>query len=336
MIYPQGKIIYENLNTSFTNLEELLIGLKSERHTGFVRISYWDYNGALFMDSGKLINAVAERGNERSAGLDAVSGIMEKSRQKDGTISVHSLQTELVTLLAGAANGEVIHQDLSTEFTNLTGLLEKLRADKHTGSVEVVLQGDNGIGVIFLQDGDAVTSILSTNGESFSGADMLPKVIERASIHGAIFNVYRANLSASIAEGAEVMAGFELPLLLELWGDIIASVERIADGFSKNGEFIKTFDQVRLQYAEAYPFLDPFAAEFEYQEGHIELKNTSVRQLNAGLGECLTTTITTLDAQNPKNDLMGRVKDELAPLKESRGEAIAKFKLDSILPDLLG
>ena len=336
MIYPQGKIIYENLNTSFTNLEELLLGLKSERHTGFVRISYWDYDGALFIDNGKLINAVAERGGKRSAGLDAVSGIMEKSKQKDGTISVHSLPTELVTLLASAANGEVIHKDLSTEFTNLAGLLEKLRADKHTGSVEVILQGDNGIGVVFLQDGDAVASIISMNGESYSGADMLPKIIEKASTHGAIFNVYRANLSASIAEGAEVMAGFELPLLLELWGDILASVERITDGSSKKGEFVKTFNQVRLQYAEEYPFLDPFAAEFDYLEGHIELRNTSVRQLNAGLAECLTTTIKTLDEQNPKTELMGRLKDELALLKESRGEAITKFKLDSILPDLLG
>lgn len=336
MIYPQGKIIYENLNTSFTSLEELLIGLKSERHTGYVRVSYWDYNGALFMDSGKLINAVAEIGSERSTGLDAVSGIMEKSRQKDGAISVHGLPPELVTLLASAANGEVIHQDLSTEFTNLAGLLEKLHADGHTGSVEVVIHGDGGVGVVFLQDGDAVTSILSANGESYSGADMLAKIIERASIHGAILNVYRANLSASIAEGAEVMAGFELPLLLELWGDIISSAERIADGISKKGEFVKTFNQIRLQYAEAYPFLDPFAAEFDYQEGHIELKNTSVRQLNAGLAECLTITVETLDAENPKTDLMGSVKDELARMKASRGESVAKFKLDSLLPDLLG
>lgn len=336
MIYPQGKIVYENLNTSFTILEELLLGLKSERHTGYVRVSYWDYNGALFMDSGKLINAVAEKGSERSTGLDAVSGIMEKSRQKDGTISVHSLPPELVTLLASAANGEVIHQDLSTEFTNLASLLEKLRADGHTGSVEVVIHGDGGVGVVFLQDGDTVTSILSVNGESYSGADILAKVIERASLHGAILNVYRANLSASIAEGAEVMAGFELPLLLELWGDVISSAERIVDGVSKNGEFVKAFNQIRIQYAEAYPFLDPFAAEFDYQKGHIELKNTSVRQVNAGLAECLTTTIESLDAQNPKTGLMGSVKDELMRLKESRGESVAKFKLDSILPDLLG
>lgn len=50
MIYPQGKIIFQNLNTSFTNLEEILIRLKEERHTGYVHLRYWEYDAARFMD----------------------------------------------------------------------------------------------------------------------------------------------------------------------------------------------------------------------------------------------------------------------------------------------
>ena len=335
MIYPQGKIIYENLSTSFTNLEELLIELKSERQTGYVHVSYWDYDGALFLESGKVINAAVEQGNERITGLDAVSGIMEKSREKEGTISVHSLPSELVTLLAGIANGDAIHQGLTTEFTNLTGLFEKLYADGLTGFIEILLQGGGGVGMVFFQDGDPVTSILSINGESSSGPNVLQKIVEIAKIRGATFNVYRANLTASIAEGAEVMAGFELPSLLELWGDLLASVERTVDSQFSQGVFHKTFNEVRLQHANTYPFLDPFAAEFDYREGHVDVRNASIRQINAGLAVCLADTIKVLAAQSPKADIPASVREALMHITESHAETISKFQLESTLQSLL-
>jgi hypothetical protein len=334
MIYPQGKIIYENLSTSFTNLEELLIELKAEHQTGYVHVSYWDFDGALFLDSGKIINAATELGGERITGVDAVSGIMEKSKEKEGTISVHSLPSELVTLLASVANGDAIHQGLTTEFTNLPGLFEKLYADGLTGFVEIVFQG-GGVGMVFFQEGDPVTSILSMNGESSSGPNVLQRIVELAKVRGATFNVYRADLAASIAEGAEVMAGFELPSLLELWGDILASVERVVDSGRGQGAFLKTFNEIRIHHADSYPFLDPFAAEFEYRDGDVNIRNASVRQINDGLAGCLTETIDTLAAQNSKDDIPGSVRATLMHLKESRAETITKFQLGSVLPDLL-
>jgi hypothetical protein len=336
MIYPQGKIIYENLSTSFTNLEELLIELKAEHQTGYVHVSYWDYDGALFLDNGKIINAIAETKGQRITGLDAVSGVMEKSREKEGTISVHSLPSDVVTLLASVANSDAIHQGLTTEFTNLTGLFEKLHADGHTGFIEIVLQNSGGVGMVFFQEGDPVTSILSRNGESSSGPNMLQKIVEMAMIQGATFNVYRADLAASIAEGAEMMAGFELPTLLELWGDILASAERITDSRMGQGIFIKTFNEIRIQHADSHPFLDPFAAEFDYREGAIDVRNASVRQINNGLAACLTDTIETLTAQKPKADIHGSVREAIMHVKESRAETIAKFQLESVLTDLLG
>lgn len=334
MIYPVGKSVYQNLNTSFTNLEELLLRLKEERHTGYVHLRYWDYDAAIFVDSGKLINAIEERGEKRKIGADAVTGILEKGKEKDGVINVHSLEPDLVTLLASAADGEMVYRDLTTDFSSLDGLIEKLEGDKHTGFVEVVLKNGAGVGAVFLQDGDPVASILSQNGESYSGLNILPKIIEKVALHGAKFNVYRADLTKAIVDGAEMMAGFEMPRLLALWGEIIASAERVTEESSEQGLFLKTFKEACILHAEEYPYLDPFAAEFKYEAGSIEVKNASVRQLNEGLAKCLLATLETLDSKVAEMDILASAREDLTSIEEIHAEAIEEFKLGSFLPGL--
>lgn len=334
MIIPKGRVVYENLNTSFTKLSELLSELKSESHTGYVRVCFWDYEAVLYFDGGKIINGIEEKGDERLVGPDAVGGVMEKVQEKNGTISVYHLPAETVTLLASTIRGEALYKDLSTEFTSLLKLIEKLCAEAHTGYIEVNIRELDGAGMIFMQAGDPVTSVFSFDGKTATGPNVLSRIIEVASHHGAIFHVYQAELEAAIADGAEVMAGLELPLLLEMWEDILTTVERAIADVAKLEMFLNTFKDVRVQFAEKYPFLDPFAAQFSYEHGKIQVQGASTRQLNQGLSECLTKTIHMLDEKLPKIDLPERTRDALTFLAESRREELQKFGLPALLPEI--
>ena len=53
MILPLGKVAYENLNTSFTDFSGFLEDLKANSFTGYVRVSFWQYDGAVFMSPPK-------------------------------------------------------------------------------------------------------------------------------------------------------------------------------------------------------------------------------------------------------------------------------------------
>lgn len=335
MIFPKGQAVYENLNTSFTNFGELLLDLKADSFTGYVQVSFWEYEGILFLDSGNIVNAVEETGGRRRTGQEAVSSITAKVKEKNGVVSVYSLSAEMLTMLASVVRSEVVYENLTTDFTSLDKLIAKLQSEEHTGYVEVAMKDGKGAGIIFLQAGDPVESILSTNGNAVSGTEVLSRIIETASTLGAAFNVYRAAIEEAFAESAEIMAGFELPQLLEIWQEIITTVERVADGLSSEGHFLDTFKDTLVERADDYPFLDPFAAEFQYQAGQIAFHGGSVKNFSQGLGECLSATVGKLVAETPEVGLAGRIRAELAAVRESHAEAIEKFALGVALPEYL-
>lgn len=335
MIFPKGQTVYKDLNTSFTNIGELLLDLKTNSFTGYVQVSFSEYEGILFLDSGNIVNAVAEAEGKRKTGQEAVSNVTTRAKDRNGAISVYGLSGEMVINLAGMVESEAVYKDLSTEFTSLDKLIAKLQNEKHTGYVEVVMKDEHGAGLIFLRAGHPIESILSINGDTLSGAVILRRIIETASAVGAVFNVYQATAEEASAEDTQIMASFDLPQLLEVWGEIISSAERVADGLSSEGHFVNTFKDILMERADDYPFLDPFAAEFEYRDGQIAFHGESVKNFSQGLGECLNTTIGRLAAETPRVDLAGMIKTELQAVREKHTRAIEKFALEATLSEFL-
>ncbi len=337
MIFPKGQTLYENLNTSFTNFSQLLLDLKGHGFTGYISVSFWEYEGILLFDSGEIVNAIEETGRARTTGQEAMDGIGGKVKEKDGMISVYGLSPDVVTMLTSVVRSEVVHRNLTTDFTSLDQLIAKLQSEGHTGYIEVAMRDDKGAGIIFLQDGVTIESILSTNGNAVSGAQVVPRIIQAASSLGAAFNVYRASVAEAFDESAAVMAGLELPELLEVWQEILASVEKTIDGRSGEGHFLKTFKDILIERADDYPFLDPFAAEFGYKDGQISFHGSSMKNFSQALGECLTLAISWLaaEAETAGVDLTAAIRTELAGVKEQHAEAIGKFALVPTMPDLL-
>lgn len=337
MIFPKGQALYENMNTSFTNFGELFLNLNASSFTGYVRVSFLDYEGILLMDSGKVVNAIEEtEGKQRATGQKAVAGITRRAKEREGTISVYHLSGELVTILASAARGDVLYKDLTTELTSLEKLLDKLKGEEHTGYIEVAVKDGKGNGIIFLQTGDPIECIFSDNGETVSGSQILSRIIKTSAEAGATFNVYKAATKEVFAESAAIMVGFELPQLLEVWQEILAAVERAADGLLSNGQFNDTFKDVLVERAADYPFLDPFAAEFEYKDSTITFHGELVKDFSQGLGECLSATIDTLAKEKPEANLTAKVKTELQAVKKRHAEVIDKFALGAVVPKYLG
>lgn len=335
MIFPKGQMVYENMNTSFTNFGELLLNLSANSFTGYVRISFLDYEGILFLDGGNVVNAVEEAEGKRATSQKAVNSITRHAKERDGAISVYRLSAEMVTMLASVVKSAVIYENLTTDLTGLDKLVAKLQGEDHTGYIEVEMKDGKGSGIIFIQTGDPIESIFSTNGDVVSGSQVLPQMIETSSKMGASFNVYKADAKKIFAESTEIMAGFELPQLLEVWQEIIATVERVVDRLSSTGHFVNAFKDTLIEKAHDYPFLDPFAKEFEYKKGTIDFQGESVKDFSKGLGECLSATIGNLAAKMPEADLAAEVRTELQAMKEKYVETIEKFSLEAAMPEYL-
>lgn len=334
MILPKGRAAYENLNTSFIEFSELVEDLRHNSFTGYVEVSFWGYEGILFMDNGGIVNAVEEMENTRTIGQKAVSGIMHQAQEKNGSVSVYPLAAEMVTMLASVLKSEVVHSDLNTDFSDLGQLVAKLQSEGHTGYLEVTLKGGKGTAMILMRSGEVVESMLSSGSEVLSGVQALSHIMEIVSSVGAVFNVHRTVIEEAFENTTEILVGLELPQLLGVWQDVVATVERIADGHAGEGSFLRAFKDALIDSAEEYPFLDPFAGEFDYREGQITYSGPASAEFSQALGQSLRATVDGIAEGLSRIDLVADVREGLAPVVEEHADAIQRYGLRDAMPDL--
>jgi len=336
MIFPKRDAVYQNLNTSFTNFGEMLVDLKENSFTGVVQASFWEYEGVLLLDNGNIINATEEINGKLISGQEAVKRVISKAKDKDGTISVYALKGEMITMLASVIKSEIVFENLSTEFTSLEALINKLQTEDHTGYIQVDFQGDQQAGYIFLLEGRVIESLLSTRGEEISGTAVLQRIIEFASSIGATFSVFKAAVEEALSESEGIMVSFDLPQLLEVWGAIIGAVESVSDDLLNEGIFLNTFKETLITLANDYPFLDPFAAKFSYQDGKVSFSGDVKKNFSQGVGDGLWGTVEILaeHAALEGKDLFGPLRESMDEVNTNYQDQIDRFNFSSIIPNL--
>lgn len=336
MIFPKKDAIYQNLNTSFTNFGELLVDLKENNFTGVVQVSYWEYEGILLLDNGNIVNAIEEINEEIITGQDAVKKVTGKAKEKDGAVSVFPQNGEMVTMLASIGKSEVVYKDLSTEFTSLNALISKLQTEEHTGYIEVSFEGNQEIGYIFLLAGRVIDTLLTSRGEEVSGSAVLNRILELTTSTPAIFSVYKSAVEDALSESEMIKVSFNLPQLVEVWGAVIGAVESAVDIQFGSNEFLDTFKDTLIANADEFPFLDPFAAKFQYQSGAVTFSGEVTKNFSKAIGKSLWDTVESLAerAALDGTDLFGPIRSSLDPVKASFQEQVDRFNLSGILPEL--
>jgi hypothetical protein len=340
MILPKGPIVHENLRTVFIDLNSFLQTLKEDNFTGYVQLSFWDYEGILFLEAGEIVNAIEESSDTRRGGEEAVENIILMSKQQDGRINVYRLAPEMVTILASTYMKEAIYKDLSTEFTSLDKLIEKLNKENHSGYIDIMLNDNKGGGIIFFQEGEIVEAVMSDEkfgaGEKYD-KDMLHKIIEDVQTTGATFNVYRAGFDGG-SERTGIAQALEFQGVIEVMQEVMLVVELLVDGLSsRKGSFRDSFKKARVGKSDDYPFLDPFAAEFDYKNGEIKFAGkVSPEVFVRGLKDCLDVTLDAITVSTNKDELYEKIRSDLKPILDRFDDKIDAFGLKSIIPEFLG
>ncbi len=331
MMFPKDRTLYPNLNTSFTSFEALLSDLQARRLTGYVEVTFPNYTGTLLLSEGAIVNACQQDALGRTTGTAAAALVTQRAAEKDGTINVYSAFPDVVLLLNRLMDSRPLYKDLTSAFTSLDRLIAKLRTDGLTGYVEVHLGENNGLGVIYLQAGEPIESVLSV-GETFTtGQEALNGIVQSVNAQGGVFHVFVEAAAAVEAATANASAGPSLEdhreALLAFWGEALARTEESVDLLAKPGRFSMAFKEVLVSRAGTYPFLDPFSAEFKYTAGHIEFEGLLPDDFNKALGDCLSDTVSKLAFQLKRADLEGRVRTRLEGISEEHAAVVDRFDL---------
>jgi hypothetical protein len=312
--------------------------LKWEGFSGTVEIEFPVAKGTLFIVSGEVIDAEARKGEDskRATGQEAARHLLSLSNQKDGVLHVYRVPRDRVEIMVRALQFEILFKDLSSDFTRLDRLILKLREEKHNGFIEFFSKERKGMGFLFFHDGE-IADLFTPSESGVSAADKksIPVFLENAVKQGVIFNVHRSQgrTPAKEVPPKESAGGGGVKELVLIFQEILSKVEKMVDINSRKGMFLEEFRRSLIEKSDHYPFIDPFAGEFEYREGVMGFTGEAeIKDFVRAVGECLRTTLDHLEGEFIKNKmLVAKLRAAVRSSLEHHKEALKRMGVDGIL-----
>lgn len=335
MIFPRGTTLYENLNTSFAQLDALLAELQAMQFTGYAQLTGWEYDGVLLFDTGRIVNAWETAKEQQRTGPNAAASIATKAKEKDNAINVYRLNPDVVQLLANLLSSEPVYKDLSNDLTPLDKLVAKLQSEKHTGSITAHWARGQDTATILLREGQVVECVWLTGGKLLSDTATLEQVIQAASQAAVLLTIHQADLARVYSADLDLAESFARPQTLAFWQTILNLVESVTDRLFKPGTFNLAFRRACVAHATLYPFLDPFAGEFEYRDGQVKFEGqATIARFNAGLRDGVTQTVRDLAAQSANQILLTQLREAASAVRAEYAAVLEQTGLVTSLPEV--
>lgn len=306
IILPKEKPIVKKLNSYYLRIPKLVEHYQGEIGSGVVHFKSPAAKGLIVFDKDELLNGAFQQKGETITGPDAVDALLNTDENASYNVSVFSINADEIYYWSTIPDAKRIYQDLSTEFTDLEGLIKKMRNEELTGVIEVVI-GKGAEGALLLMNaGRIIGGSYSWGDASNPGTQNDQKILfEKTQAEGGTFHVSRLPSSGTPkthskkvgtkknkakiepATGGTAASSARVTTSLE---ELLGIFERIIQSRKgTQGNFQTALNRKFVEKADKYLFLDPFAAEFRYANRKISvLSDVTDQELWAGLIECVS------------------------------------------------
>ena len=272
VVIPKQQPVLENLNAYYLKVRKLLEHFQGEIGSGGVHFKSHAAEGVIFFDQNELVNGFFQDRDIKVSGSEAIERLLESGDNYNFTVNIYEIGAEEVYYWAGIPTAEKIYQDLSTEFTDLEGLIKKMSSEKLTGYIDVSIGDGTEMGLIFLINGKIVGGSYSWgNGSPSPSKQNRDLLIQKTKESGGSFNVCRIALTSTENKKESDTEQPKHPQrVIGMLEELLALFEKVVDPKKKKRiDFQKLLKQKMVQHAERFAFLDPFAGEFEYRDQRI-------------------------------------------------------------------
>ena len=287
VVIPSEQPVLENLNAYYLDIRKLLEHFQGEIGSGGIHFKSHAAEGVLFFDQDQLLSGVLQEKNNTLSGNEAIERLLEAGKAYNFSVTVYHIDSEEVYYWAGIQTAEKIYKDLSTEFTDLQGLIKKMGSEKLTGYIDIHIGGGEQSGLLFLINGKIRGASCSwSNGMPDPSSDHQKLLVEKTKELGGTFNVSRIALNSLPADSIPTDEGqFLSETAIVMMEALLAIFETMVDeNTKKKTDFQKLLKQNLVEYADRFAFLDPFAGEFEYARKSITYSGrASDRELVQGV-----------------------------------------------------
>jgi hypothetical protein len=273
VVIPKQHPVLENLNVYYLNVKKLLEHFQGEIGSGGVYFKSHAAEGVIFFDQNELINGFFQDRDIKISGSEAIERLLAAGDNYNLTVNIYEIGAEEVYYWAGIPTAEKIYRDLSTEFTDLEGLIKKMSSEKLTGYIDVSISDGQETGLLFLMNGKMMGGAYSwSNGSPSPSQKNRDLLVQKTKELGGSFNVCRIALN-NLEKNNEPDLEQQRPpqRVIAMLEELLAIFEKLVGSKKKKSmDFQKVLRQKFVQHAERYAFLDPFAGEFEYFDQRIK------------------------------------------------------------------
>ncbi len=324
VIVPKEKPVLENLNSYYLDIKKLFEHYQGELGSGCIHFKSPSADGVVFFDKDELLAGIFRDRQGEIQGKEAIDNVIEAVVNGNFSINIYEIDPEKVYFWANIHAAEKIYKDLSTEFTDLEGLIKKMGSEKLTGYIEVSISDGKESGLIFFSNGDITGGSYSWGeGEVNRSKESQDLLIQKTKEFGGIFHVSRISFIGGDMEiKPEGIGQKQASDVLGLIEELMIICERIVTLDKKiKASFSTLLKKKFVDKAEQYDFLDPFSGEFEYTGGKISFRgNVTDEKLAEGVIQSLKELAADLE-------ILPQFNKELGPWSSKHAKELARLAI---------
>ena len=272
MLLPVGNVLHKELSTSFVNFSEFIRELRQSRFSGYVRLNFWQYEGIMILEYGKIVQAYSSEKEQFITGTEALFRIISKSRDKEGVLDIHKLSDEVALVLASALGAEMQKMYELPNGNTMEKLMDNLEEISFTGYLDVQFGGKAGFGTLYFLEGMAVESVLmSPLGIMECGEEAHRKILNYSTQNKLSVKSFCNDQFIQICEdGLFVYPDADNPQL-KFWSNFIQFISDKIEKLTKKENFIENWMVVCKQNRESLEILDPELDNVSFKNGKLQI-----------------------------------------------------------------
>ncbi len=288
IIIPKEQPVIENLNSYYLDIKKLVEHNQGELGTGAVYLKSPSAESVIFFDENSLINIIFLNTEVTLRGSEALESIIETSSNSNFAVAVYRIDPEKIYFWASLQYAEEYYKNLSTDFTDPEKLIHKMELEKFTGYIDFLIDDGKERGLVFLNNGVFLGTSCSWEENILkSSKENLNNLLLRAKKQGSLFNVNKIHFDKEHLYDNKLKNN--QTGILNMIRDLLFIFENlVAENKKIKADFNTLLKKKFMEKIDRYDFLDPFAAEFQYDNGTVAFTgNTSNDLLIKGIMESI-------------------------------------------------
>ena len=272
IIIPKGKIVIAGLNSYYLDIEKFCEYYHEIVGSCGIVFKSVSSGGILFFDNSDYLGGGLQTGKDNDFDTaDVIEKLVASTSTDNFNITVYEIDQEDVYYWSSLFQAKSLYNGLKSDFTDLAALIKKMKAEKLSGYIEVVLDNIHG-GYLFFRDGKIVHSVSSMTedppGELPGSDEDLATLINFSKKKSGVFNVKEIlthQPSIGVKSDKNTQPAFETIRIYPVLEALLNSLKNVLSEKHPRGiNFDLILKKKFIEKADKYDFLDPFSAEFQY------------------------------------------------------------------------